>query len=63
MALPSSAHRLSPAPEETAQSGSDRAPGTPRARLFARVKGILTDRSENRLAQLVAGKVFLVRAF
>src|SRR5579875_3648124 len=63
MALPSSAHRLPPAPEATAPSGSDRAPGTPRARLLARLKAILADRSENRLAQLVAGKVFLVRVF
>ncbi|MFN3655809.1 MAG: lipopolysaccharide biosynthesis protein [Pseudolabrys sp.] len=31
------------------------------ARLIARVKSILADNSDNRLAQLVAGKVFLVR--
>ena len=37
------------------------APASPVAALFARVKSILADRSDNRIAQLVAGKVFLVR--
>jgi O-antigen/teichoic acid export membrane protein len=32
-----------------------------RARAFARLKAILSERSDNRVAQLVAGKVFLVR--
>lgn len=34
---------------------------SPLARIVARVKAILADRSESRLTQLVAGKVFLVR--
>src|SRR5476651_1652970 len=33
----------------------------PLASIIARVKAILADRSDNRLTQLVAGKVFLVR--
>ena len=37
------------------------APPSAAAALLARVKAILTDRSDSRLAQLVAGKVFLVR--
>jgi O-antigen/teichoic acid export membrane protein len=65
MALPSFASRLPPARREpVALAGSDNldpAPASPAARLFARVKSILTERSDSRLAQLVAGKVFLVR--
>ena len=34
---------------------------SPAAALIARVKAILADRSDSRVAQLVAGKVFLVR--
>lgn len=62
MALPSYASRLPPAPGETAHvQTDDSVPHSPAARLVARVKAILTDKSESRLAQLVAGKVFLVR--
>src|SRR5512135_1683926 len=65
MALPSLASRLSPARREpVALIGSENvapAPASPVAALFARVKSILADRSDNRIAQLVAGKVFLVR--
>jgi O-antigen/teichoic acid export membrane protein len=61
MALPSPASRLQPAPEPVARGGAHAPLGL--ARLVARVRAILADRSENRLAQLVAGKVFLVRVF
>ena len=46
-----------------ALAGSEPAPAPHRsaAGLIARIKGILSDRSDSRLAQLVAGKVFLVR--
>jgi O-antigen/teichoic acid export membrane protein len=63
MALPSSASRLESAPEPSAAPAARRLAASPAARLLARVKAILSDRSENRLAQLVAGKVFLVRVF
>jgi O-antigen/teichoic acid export membrane protein len=65
MALPSYDRRPSPAREEPVTLvGSDNmaaAPASPAARLYARVKAILTDKSDSRIAQLVAGKVFLVR--
>jgi O-antigen/teichoic acid export membrane protein len=63
MALPSSAPRFQPAPEPSVAFNGDRAPSSTRARIISRIKAILADRSENRLAQLVAGKVFLVRVF
>ncbi len=61
MAVPSYATR--PAAREGATvGGSDNpAPARSVAGLLARVKAILADKSESRLAQLVAGKVFLVR--
>lgn len=34
---------------------------SPLARVIARIKALLTERSDNRIAQLVAGKAFLVR--
>ena len=37
------------------------APPSAAARMIARVKAILAERSDSRLAQLIAGKVFLVR--
>src|ERR1700730_6529538 len=65
MALPSLASRLPPARREPATpAGSENlapAQPTPLAGAIARIKAILAERSDNRLAQLVAGKVFLVR--
>jgi O-antigen/teichoic acid export membrane protein len=62
MAPPSIATRLPPAPGDTAHAQPEEtAPASAPARLIARVKAILADKSESRLAQLVAGKVFLVR--
>jgi O-antigen/teichoic acid export membrane protein len=64
MALPSFASRLPPTRKEpVALVGSDNAAPAPSpvASLLARVKAILAERSDSRLAQLVAGKVFLVR--
>jgi O-antigen/teichoic acid export membrane protein len=66
MALPSSAFRPRPAHEEpvalTEAETADAAPSPfSAAGLIARVKAILADRSDSRVAQLVAGKVFLVR--
>ena len=63
MALPSPVSRLEPAPEQSAAPGETRAPASAAARILARVRALLADRSENRLAQFVAGKVFLVRVF
>ena len=63
MALSSSAHRLSPEPGPSVTSDAAPAPTSSVARIVAKVRSILADRSENRLAQLVAGKVFLVRVF
>src|SRR6478752_2503690 len=63
MASPSLAPRLPPA-EPVAVTGSDDAAAPPPLSLsgaFARVKAILSERSDSRLAQLIAGKVFLVR--
>lgn len=62
MAPPSYVPRLPPAPGEPAHGETDNpAPASPAARLIARVRAILADKSESRLAQFVAGKVFLVR--
>jgi O-antigen/teichoic acid export membrane protein len=64
MALPSFVSR-SPARDEPAASTGSDAAANPRQRFFARafvrIKTILTDKSESRIAQLVAGKAFLVR--
>jgi O-antigen/teichoic acid export membrane protein len=62
MALPSLASRQPPA-DAVALAGTEPvAPApSPAARAIARVKAILTEKSDSRLAQLVAGKVFLVR--
>src|SRR6476660_5447213 len=40
--------------------GSENAPSA-LARMIARVRALLAERSDNRIAQLVAGKVFMVR--
>src|SRR5664279_1237690 len=62
MAPPSIATQLPPARTETVTGSEHDAPSpSPLARIVARVKGILADRSDSRLVQLVAGKVFLVR--
>jgi O-antigen/teichoic acid export membrane protein len=62
MALPSFASRLPPEPRDALADHPDAAPAlSPAAKVFARLKAILADKSESRLAQLVAGKVFLVR--
>ncbi|HEY4142412.1 MAG TPA: lipopolysaccharide biosynthesis protein [Pseudolabrys sp.] len=62
--MPSFVSRSPARDEPAASTGSDDA-GRPRqrifARAFARIKTILTDKSESRIAQLVAGKAFLVR--
>ncbi len=61
MALPSLA---SPPPARN-EPGSKNATASPQgrsfARMVARIKAILAEKSDSRLAQLVAGKVFLVR--
>jgi O-antigen/teichoic acid export membrane protein len=60
MALPSYAPKLPPG--DAAHTVTDAAAlASPLARAIARVRAILADKSESRLAQLVAGKVFLVR--
>src|SRR6185437_2694855 len=61
MASPSLAQR----PPEV-QQAAPAAPATPSAegafaRILGRAKALLADRSDHRIAQLVAGKVFLVR--
>jgi O-antigen/teichoic acid export membrane protein len=64
MALPSLADRPQPPEREpVALVDSGNAASAPPAAtgLVARVKAILADKSDNRLAQLFAGKVFLVR--
>ena len=65
MALPSFAFRPRPAREEpVALSETENAPAPPpfsAAGLIARVKAMLADHSDSRVAQLVAGKVFLMR--
>jgi O-antigen/teichoic acid export membrane protein len=64
MALPSFATRPQPPESEpVALVDSQNAASPPQAAvgIIARVKAILADRSDSRLVQLVAGKVFLVR--
>jgi O-antigen/teichoic acid export membrane protein len=61
MALPSFAARPEQAERESASATPAPAPASPLAGLLARVKAILAERSDSRVAQLVAGKVFLVR--
>ena len=64
MALPSFAPRPEPARSDpVALTGTDNiAPSpSPLVGLVARIKAILSERSDSRLAQLMAGKVFLVR--
>jgi O-antigen/teichoic acid export membrane protein len=63
MTLPSLASRLPPA-EPVALTGSEAVAPAPLSTLagaIARIKAILTDPSDSRLAQLMAGQVFLVR--
>jgi O-antigen/teichoic acid export membrane protein len=64
MAQPSYVPRPAPARNEAAAAGSDStAPAAPftAAGFIARVKDKLAERGDNRVAQLVAGKVFLLR--
>jgi O-antigen/teichoic acid export membrane protein len=62
MALPSFASRPQQAEKEpVALTGTETVAPAPLAGLIARVKVILSERSDSRVAQLVAGKVFLVR--
>ena len=62
MTVPSYATRPPARNDSAAAAGSDTpAPASSVAGLFVRVKAILSDKSDSRLAQLVAGKVFLVR--
>ena len=62
MALPSFASQPEQAVPVALTAGDTVAPApSPRAGLIARVKAKLAERSDSRIAQLVAGKVFLVR--
>jgi O-antigen/teichoic acid export membrane protein len=65
MALPSFAPRpQAPRSEPVTLADSEHvtpAPPSAAARLIARLKALLAERSDNRIAQVVAGKVFLVR--
>ena len=62
MALPSFASQPEQAEPVALTAGDTVAPAPlPRAGLIARVKAKLAERSDSRIAQLVAGKVFLVR--
>src|SRR5689334_3051459 len=65
MALPSLAPRpQAPRSDPVTLADSEHvtaAPPSAAARVVARLKSTLAERSDNRLAQLVAGKVFLVR--
>jgi O-antigen/teichoic acid export membrane protein len=64
MASPSYATPPRPARDSTTLTGPHSDPAAasmPAASLIARVRAILADRSDSRLAQLIAGKVFLVR--
>jgi O-antigen/teichoic acid export membrane protein len=65
MALPSLASRPQPTRSESlALVGSEHVTPAPRsraARVLARLKALVADRTDSRLAQIVAGKVFLVR--
>jgi O-antigen/teichoic acid export membrane protein len=60
MALPSLASRPQPGLTEPVPSAMP-AQRSALARLIARIKSILADKSDSRLAQLVAGKAFLIR--
>src|SRR5882757_6311189 len=53
--------RNGPAVARITATGPENAAASPLARLVARIKAILAEKSDSRLAQLVAGKVFLVR--
>src|SRR5450830_1507820 len=61
MALPSLASRPPPAPREPVTWIGSAAPPSAVAGAGARIRAFLAERSDSRLAQLVAGKVFLVR--
>ena len=68
MATPSYATRPRPAQDGSARpAGSEAASpsspsaAVPMARIVARIRTILADRSDSRLAQLIAGEVFLLR--
>ena len=62
MALPSFASQPEQAEPAALTAADTVAPApSPRAGLIARVKAMLAERSDSRIAQLVAGKVFLVR--
>jgi O-antigen/teichoic acid export membrane protein len=62
MALPSFASPPQQAGSEPAAlTGTETVAPAPLAGLIARVRAILSERSDSRVAQLVAGKVFLVR--
>jgi len=61
MALSSFAMRPAEAKPEPATAPHTPAPAGPLAALLARVKAKLAERSDSRVAQLIAGKVFLVR--
>lgn len=62
MAFPSLVSRPPPArTESAAPTGSETATASPLARTYTRIKAILAEKSDSRLAQLVAGKAFLVR--
>lgn len=64
MALPSHATRPQPPEREPVALVDTENAATPpptSAGILARIKAILADRSDSRLAQMVAGKVFLVR--
>src|SRR5271166_3136199 len=60
MALPSLASRPEPELTEPVPSVMS-APRSAAAGLLTRIKAILADKSDSRLAQLIAGKVFLMR--
>jgi O-antigen/teichoic acid export membrane protein len=62
MAFPSLVSRPPPARSEPATTtGSATATASPLARAAAHIKAILAEKSESRIAQLMAGKAFLVR--
>jgi len=64
MASPSYATRQRPAQSEPValtDTDTPRAPPVPASGLLARVKALLAERSDSRVAQIVAGKVFLIR--
>jgi len=61
MAVPSYATRPVARKDATVAGSEKPAPAASAAGLLARIMAILADKSDNRLVQLVAGKVFLVR--